>query len=79
MIENVENIVPWTYVISDLDGEKFVGTFYEKELQKLNQEQFRIEKAVKRNVGKLYVKYKGFDISFNSWIENIYIVKNIKL
>ena len=79
MIENVKNIVPWTYVISDLDGGKFVGTFYEKELQKLNQEQFRIEKAVKRNVGKLYVKYKGFDISFNSWIENIYIVKNIKL
>ena len=79
MIENVKNIVPWTYVISDLDGEKFVGTFYEKELQKLNQEQFRIEKAVKRKVGKLYVKYNGFDILFNSWIKNIYIVKNIKL
>ena len=36
--------MPWTYVISDLDGEKFVGTFYEKELKKLNQEQFRIQK-----------------------------------
>ena len=79
MIENIKNIVPWTYVISDLDGEKFVGTFYEKELQKLNQEQFRIKKAVKRKVGKLYVKYKGFDNSFNSWIKNIFIVKNIKL
>ena len=79
MIENIKNIVPWTYVISDLDGEKFVGTFYEKELQKLNQEQFRIKNAVKRKVGKLYVKYKGFDNSFNSWIKNIFIVKNIKL
>ena len=26
--------MPWTYVISDLNGEKIVGSFYEKELQK---------------------------------------------
>ena len=30
MIKKVKNTVPWTYVISDLNGEKFVGTFYEK-------------------------------------------------
>ena len=28
--------VPWTYVISDLNGEEIVGSFYEKELQKTN-------------------------------------------
>ena len=31
------NTVPWTYVISGLNSEKIVGTFYKKELQKTNQ------------------------------------------
>ena len=43
-----KNIVPWTYVISDLKGEEIVGTFYEKELQKKNQKEFRVEKVIKR-------------------------------
>ena len=34
----------WTYVISDLIGKEIVGTFYEKELQKTNQKEFRVEK-----------------------------------
>ena len=33
----IKNTVPWTYVLSDLDGEKIVQAFYEKELQKTNQ------------------------------------------
>ena len=37
MIKKVKNTVPWTYIISDLNGEKIVGTFYEKELQKTNE------------------------------------------
>ena len=48
MINKVKNTVPWTYVISDLNGEKIIGTFYEKELQKTNQEEFRIEKVIKK-------------------------------
>ena len=35
MIKEVKNTVPWTYVISDLNGEEIIGTFYEKELKKL--------------------------------------------
>ena len=31
VIKKVENTVPWTYVISDLNGKEIVGTFYEKE------------------------------------------------
>ena len=46
VINNVKNTVPWSYVINDLNGEKIVGTFYEKELQKTNQEEFRIEKVI---------------------------------
>ena len=32
----------WTYVINDLNGEEIIGRFYEKELQKTNQQEFRI-------------------------------------
>ena len=66
MIKKVKNIVPWAYVISDLKGEEIVGTFYEKELQKTNQQEFRIEEVIKEKDDKLYVKWKGYDSSFNS-------------
>ena len=38
MISKIENTVPWTYVINDLNGEEIVGTIYEKELQKTTRE-----------------------------------------
>ena len=57
------------YVINDPDGEEIIGTFYEKELQKANQKEFRVEKVIKKNGNKLYVKWKGYDNSFNSWID----------
>ena len=38
-----------------------MGTFYEKELQKANQQEFRIEKVIKRKGDKLYDKWKGYD------------------
>ena len=69
VIKKVKNTVLWTYVINDLNGEKITRTFYEKELQKANQEEFRIEKVIKRKVHKIYVKWKGYDNSFNSGIE----------
>ena len=60
VIKNVKNTVPWTYVISDFKGEEIVGTFYEKELQKTNQKEFRVEKVIKRKGNKLFVKWKAF-------------------
>ena len=74
MISKIKNTVPWTYVISDLNGEPITGKFYEKELQKTSQEKFRIEKVIKRKGDKLYVKWKGYDNSFNSWINKKGIV-----
>ena len=68
IISKIKNTVPWTYVINDLNGEEVVRTFYEKELQKSNQKEFRIEKVLKRKGEKLYVKWKGYNNSFNSWI-----------
>ena len=61
-------------MISDLNGEPITGSFYEKELQKTSQEKFRIEKVLKRKSDKLYVKWKGYDHSFNSWIDKKYLV-----
>ena len=43
VIKEIKNTVPWTYVINDLNGEEIIGTFYEKELQKITQQEFRIE------------------------------------
>ena len=53
----------------DLSGEEIIGTFYEKELKKTNQKEFRIEKLLKKKCDKLSVKWKGYDNSFNSWID----------
>ena len=69
VIKKVKNTVPWTCVINDLNDEQITGTFYEKELQKTNQAEFRIEKVIKRKGDKIYVKWKGYDNSFNSWID----------
>ena len=64
VVSKIKNAVPWTYVINDLNGEEITGTFYEKELHKTNQKEFRIEKG-----DTLYVKWKIYDSSFNSWID----------
>ena len=37
IISKIKNTVPWTYVISDLNGEKIDWTFYEKELQRIKK------------------------------------------
>ena len=66
IVNEIKNTVPWTYTINDLNGEKITGTFYEKELQKTNQKEFRIEKTLKRKGDKFYVKWKEYDNSFNS-------------
>ena len=50
-------------------GHEIVGTFYQKELQKIIKKEFRIEKVIKRKGDKLFVKWKGYDSSFNSWID----------
>ena len=73
-ITKVKNTVSWTSVINDLNVEGIVGRFYEKESQKKNQKEFRIEKVIKRNGDKLYVKSKGYNNSFNSWIDKKDIV-----
>ena len=51
-----------------MNGEEITGSFYENELQKTSQEESRIEKVLKRKGDNLYIKWKGYDSRFNSWI-----------
>ena len=67
--KKVKSTVPWTYVINYLKGKEIVGTFYEKELQKTNQKEIRVQKVIKRKGDKLYVKWKGCNKYFKSWID----------
>ena len=67
VIKEIINTAPWTYVINNLNGEEIIGTFYEKELKKIDQQEFRIEKLINKKENKLYVKWKGYDSIFNSW------------
>ena len=46
-----------------------------KKNYKMNQEEFRIENVIRRKGDKLYVKWKGYDNSFNSWIDKKDIIK----
>ena len=66
VIKKIRNTVSWTYVLNDLNGEEIIETFHEKELQKANQQELRMEKVIKRKGDKLYVKWKGYNSSFNS-------------
>ena len=75
LIKKVENTVLWTHAaISDINGKEIVGMFYNKELQKTNEKNFTVKKAIKRKGNKLYVKWKGYDNSFNSCIDKKGIV-----
>ena len=69
VIKKVKNTVTRTYVISDVISEEIVGTFYRRELQKMRQKEFRVEKIIKRKDNKLYLNWKGYNSSFNSWID----------
>ena len=75
VISKIENTVPQTNVINDLNGEELIGTFYEKELQKTNQKEFKIEKAINKKGNKLNVKWKGYDNPFNSWIDKKDVIR----
>ena len=61
VVSGIKNTVPWTYVVSDLNGEEINGSFLEKELQKTSQNEISIEKLLKRKGDEFYVKWKGYD------------------
>ena len=90
VIKKVKNSIPWTNVINDLNGTEIIGTFFEKELQKTNQREFRTKKVIKKKGDKLFMKWKGCDSSFNryknifakgytpNWSEEVFVIKKVK-
>ena len=74
---NKSNII--TYKIKDLNNEIIKGIFYEKELQKTRNDgdEYIIEKILKTNKNKIYVKWRGYNSSFNSWIDKNSVTKYI--
>ena len=69
VVNKIKKTVPWTYIVSDLNGQEITGSFYEKKLQKTSQEKFDIDKVLQRKGDKLYFKWKGYDSQFNSCID----------
>ncbi|XP_065679094.1 uncharacterized protein LOC136093775 [Hydra vulgaris] len=69
-VSQVKYTDPATYKITDNHSEEIQGTFYEQELQKTNQEIFRIEKVIRKQGNKSFVKLYGYPNTFNSWVDN---------
>ena len=69
LITKVKDTVLWIYVISDLKNEELQDGFLKKNLLKISQTEFKVEKVIKRKDNKLYVKWKSYDNSFNSWVD----------
>lgn len=68
------------YVLTDYSGNETIkGSFYQHELVKVTGENFRVEKVIKkrkhRGKEQLFVKWKGFNDSYNSWIDSSQVTK----
>ena len=74
---NKSNVI--TYKIKDLNDEIIKGIFYEKELQKTRNfsDEYIIQKILKTNKNKIYIKWKGYNSSFNSSIDKNSVTKYI--
>ena len=72
---NKSNVI--TYQLKDMNNEIIKGQFYTKELQltKNTTGEYIIEKILKTDKDKIYVKWRGYDSSFNSWINKNNVTK----
>ena len=62
VVSKVENTVPWTYVINDLNGGKITGSFYEKEFEKRVKKNLEQKKCLKEKEIKCTSNGKGMII-----------------
>ena len=73
-IDKIKATVPVSYKIKDLNNEELTGSFYEQELQKIENfdETFDIDQIIKTKVvnkkTQYFVSWKGYPASFNSWV-----------
>ena len=74
---NKSNVI--TYQLKDMNDEIIKGQFYEKELQltKNTTGEYIIEKILKTNKDKIYVKWRGYSNNFNSWVDKNSVTKYV--
>ena len=68
------------YYLKDLNGNEINGIFYQEELLKTNMKEndlYIIEKIIKKVGNKYLVKWKGYDDTFNSYVNENDIVKYV--
>ena len=72
---NVSDVI--MYKLKDMNDEIIEGSFYEKELQKTRNTtgEYIIEKIIKTKNDKIYIKWRGYNNLFNSWINKKDIIK----
>ena len=61
-----------TFRITEWDGTPIEGTFYTQDLQKVqvsDDDLFRVEKVIRRKGTKLFVRWKGWPVKYDSWID----------
>jgi len=74
-VSKIQYTDPPTYKIKDYNDKEIAGKFYEQELQKTNQEVYRIEKIRRKRGNMSLVKWVGYNKSFNSCVENRDLIK----
>ena len=71
-IDKINNSYPITYKLKDLNNEVLEGGFYEEELQKTEQEIYRVEKVIRKKkingIDHALVKWSGYSDKHNLWI-----------
>ena len=72
IIDEILETIPITYRVKDSLGEIITGSLYKQELQKTNQDVYRVEKVIRKKkidgVEHGLVKYSGYSDKFNEWI-----------
>ena len=70
IIKKIKSTVPGTYVINDLNGEEIIGIFMKMNCKRLIKKNSKQKKYLRKKViSYIYVTWKGYDNSFNSWID----------
>ena len=72
IVDKVQDTIPITHKVKNLLDEEIEGSFYEKELQKSDQEVYRVEKVIRKKkidgVEHALVKWSGYNEKHNQWM-----------
>ena len=68
-IRRVQNTIPHTYLLEDLQGAPILGSFYPLQMQKTALvDDYLVEKIKKKEGDRLFVSWLGFSPQHDSWI-----------